>query len=84
MIAYILYNKDSSDREVTNFAGRLDSLQVEHKLVEADSLEGIRLTENYDLTARPAVALVKGDGTLVERWLGTLPLVEDVSYLAHA
>lgn len=85
MIAYLLYSKDApGERDIKLFADRLDGLQIETKMVEADSHEGISLTENYDLTSRPAVALITSDGALVERWLGQLPRPEDVSYLAHA
>lgn len=84
MIAYLLYTKDSPmERESKQFSERLATFQVDSKLVEADSPEGISLTENYDLTSRPALALVSSDGSLIDRWQGQLPLAEDVSYLAH-
>ncbi len=85
MIAYVLYSKDApGERDLKFFVERLSGLGVEAKMVEADSHEGVGITENYDLTNRPAVALVTSDGLLVERWQGELPLAEDVSYLAHA
>lgn len=83
MIAYILYSKTASDRAVQDFARQLSSVQVDCKLVDADSSEGVSLTENYDLTGRPSVALVAEDGTLVERWQIDLPLVQEVAYLVH-
>jgi hypothetical protein len=85
MIAHILYTKNSPmERDVERFVRRLDTLRVQTKLVEADSPEGIRLSELYDLMARPAVALVSNQGTMVEKWQGEMPLAEDVSYLAHS
>lgn len=71
------------ERDVRYFAKRLESLQVQSKLVEADSVEGISFTENYDLLARPSLVLATDNGVLIERWQGELPLVENVSYLAH-
>lgn len=84
MLAYILYLKDSPmERELARFVDRLEELRVDSKMVEADSREGIALSEEYDLVSRPSVALVRSDGSLIERWQGELPLVEDISYLAH-
>jgi hypothetical protein len=72
------------ERDVEYLARRLGILRIETKLVEADSREGIVLTENYDLTGRPAVVLLTLDGVMIERWQGELPQAEDVSYMAHA
>lgn len=83
MLAIIFYTKNSShENEAQHFAVELGRRKIETKLLEADSQEGIRLGELYDITARPAVALTRVDGTLVERW-HQLPPAGDVSYLAH-
>lgn len=85
MICYLFYTKDSPEqRLVEDLAADLTKRQVETKLIEADSAQGISLCELYDLTARPAVVLVRQDGTAMERWQdGHLPLPTDISYLAH-
>ncbi len=85
MIAYIFYSKGTpADREIERFAEDLTKLQVEAKLVDADSPEGTRLTEGYDLWDRPAVVLARLDGSVVERWPHDLPVASEVSYLAHS
>ncbi len=84
MITYILYKKASPmERETAEFARRLEILGVDNKLVEADSIEGIRISQLYDLMGRPAVVLVRNEGQMVERWQHVLPMAEDVSYLSH-
>lgn len=85
MIAYVLITKDSPmERDVSRFVDRLNTFRVDSKVVDADSPEGVALTENYDLASRPAVVLTSSDGVAIERWSnGELPLPEDVSYLAH-
>lgn len=72
------------ERDIAHFQRRLNELQVDSELIEADSPEGVAVTELYDLLNRPAVVLVRLDGVQVERWQGELPRPEDVSYLAHA
>ena len=85
MVARILYNQNSpSARQAQDFARELADLRVETELVEANSPEGISLTELYDLASRPAVVLLRNDGQMMERWLHELPLASDVSYLAHS
>jgi hypothetical protein len=84
MIALLFYVKDSpGERQMRDLERQLDTFRVETKLVEADSLEGTTLVELHDITARPAVVLVRDDGSAVERWQTDLPLAEDISYLAH-
>lgn len=84
MIAKILYNKNSeSQSPAENFAKSLDDLKVNNELVDADSRDGAALAELYDLLSRPAVILLRDDGSVVERWQHSLPLATDVSYLAH-
>lgn len=64
---------------------RLDEAEVEVELVDADSPRGIGMVESYDIMGRPALALIREDGTPVQVWQGEdgLPTVADVSYLAH-
>lgn len=68
-----------------DLADRLKREQVEAQLLDADSPRGIQLAENYDILGRPAVALVKDDGSPVQVWQGqdSLPSPADVAYLAH-
>jgi hypothetical protein len=84
MIAYIFYTKDTpADRDIQRFTEELERLQVQTKMIEADSREGIELGELYDVMQRPSVVLVRDDGSTVERWQGDLPPVSEVSSLAH-
>lgn len=84
MIAYVLYQPNSeTETQATAISKQLEELQVPVQLVDGDSVEGIRLNELYDLPARPAIVLVRDDGTMVERWQHQLPLATDISYLAH-
>ncbi|MFI5240498.1 MAG: hypothetical protein ACHQUB_02220 [Candidatus Saccharimonadia bacterium] len=84
MKAYVLYTQDSPiHREVARFCEKLIRLGVEAEEIYADSPEGSRIAEIYDLMSRPSVLLVRGDGSVVERWEHDLPQPEDVSYLAH-
>ena len=87
MKAYILYNKGSShERLAEDFAGRLEREQVEVELVDADSERGSWMAETYDIMGRPAVLLVREDGSPMQVWQGVdgLPLVTEVAYLAHS
>lgn len=84
MIAYLFYTKASSSQsQAETYAAELEKNQVETKLIDADSVDGVRFAELYDLTARPALALARSDGSLADRWQGELPLVSEVSYMAH-
>jgi hypothetical protein len=84
MVTYLLYTKGSPEqRDVEHLATELAGLQVDTKLVEADSAEGVALNEVYDVPQRPSVVLTTDDGTLINRWLGQIPPADEVSYYAH-
>ncbi|HVE81021.1 MAG TPA: hypothetical protein VNA68_02695 [Candidatus Dormibacteraeota bacterium] len=84
MVAKILFTKGApAYSDIERFQEKLGKFQVETELIEADSKDGIRLTELYDAMDRPAVLLIREGGGLVQKWQGTLPTVEEVSYLAH-
>lgn len=85
MKVYLFYTLGSPDRQrVEDLGAKLTRERLEVELVEADSLEGIRLTRLYDILERPAVVLANFDGSPVERWQGAnLPQPGDVAYLAH-
>ncbi len=86
MIAYVMYNKGTpAEGAATDLVERLGREQVEAQLLDADSPHGIQLAESYDILARPAVVLIKDDGTPLQVWQGEdgLPSPSDVSYLAH-
>lgn len=72
------------ERPVTHLADELAGLHIENKMVEADSREGIALTEVYDLTQRPAVIVATDEGTQIQSWQGAeLPAADDISYFVH-
>jgi hypothetical protein len=84
MTCYMLYQIGTEgERPCRDLARDLERRQVKVELVEADSPQGSHLAELYDLLSRPAVVLVREDGSAVERWQHTLPTASDVSYLAH-
>jgi hypothetical protein len=85
MKAYVLFNRDTpTERQASDYAGRLNDADVDAELLDADSARGIQLAENYDILGRPAVALMREDGSPLQIWQGDeLPSITDVSYLAH-
>ena len=85
MICYLLYNRDTpAERQMADFAARLEPEDVETELIDADSPRGIQLVETYDLMDRPAVLLIKADGAPLQTWQGEqLPTPTDIGYLAH-
>lgn len=86
MTAYVFYDPDHGpeERKVREFNEHLERSKVETKLIEFDSREGVDLRSVYDVMAHPAVVLARMDGSIVEKWQHELPLVSEVSYLAHS
>jgi len=86
MIVYVIYNRDTpAQRQAEDMVKRLEEAQLEVELLDADSPHGIQLVENYDIMDRPAVALVREDGSPVQIWQGEsgMPTPSEVDYLAH-
>jgi hypothetical protein len=87
MTTYLLYNRDTpGERSMEALAKRLaDEEQVDPELLDADSPRGIQLAENYDLMGRPAVLLVRDDGSPVKAWQGAddMPAPGEVGYLSR-
>jgi hypothetical protein len=86
MICYVLYNKDTpAERQAEEMVRRLEPEQLEVELMDADSPRGIQLAENYDILGRPAVALIRQDGSPVQIWQGAegLPTPSEVGYMAR-
>ena len=86
MLAYVLYNKgNSNERVALEMVKRLHEEQVETEQLDADSPRGIQMAEHYDVLSRPAIVLVREDGSPVRIWQGEegMPTPADVSYLAH-
>ncbi|HUD11062.1 MAG TPA: hypothetical protein VMS08_01520 [Candidatus Saccharimonadia bacterium] len=86
MIAYVLFNKETpEERAAQDLVDRLEREDVEAELLDADSPRGIQFVENYDILGRPAVVLVRADGTAMQVWQGEdgLPAPSDVAYLVH-
>ena len=87
MIAYVLFNRDTPEaRLAEELVNRLEKEQVEAELLDADSVRGIQMVESYDILGRPAVILVRADGTPAQVWQGadSLPTPSDISYIAHS
>jgi hypothetical protein len=86
MVTYVIFNKDTPGaRAAEDMAERLKREQLEVEMLDADSPRGIQLVENYDIMGRPAVALIRDDGSPVQIWQGEdgMPAPSEVEYLAH-
>ncbi len=86
MLTYLLYNRQTpGESRMSELAQQLEPLQVDTRLLDADSAEGINLVEHYDVMGRPAVLVCRDDGTLVQFWQGEteIPSASEISYLAH-
>jgi hypothetical protein len=86
MTIYLLYNRQTlAERQLQELAKRLEPLQIEAELIDADSPRGAQLTEHYDIMGRPAVLIVSNDGSLRQLWQGEdqVPSPADISYYAH-
>jgi hypothetical protein len=86
MTTYLLYNRDTPYQgQLEELARRLEPLQVQTELIDADSPRGVQLAEHYDVMARPAIVLVRTDGSPMQVWSGPdqIPSPQDISYLAH-
>lgn len=86
MTAYLFYTPGHGPeaRKVQEYEAQLALNKVATKLVDFDSREGTDLRELYDVTSHPAVVLARMDGSIIEKWQHELPLVSEVSYLAHS
>ena len=87
MIAYVIYNKNTAGERIAETLNRRlqEEEQVETELMDADSPRGIQFVENYDVMGRPAVVLVRNDGSPMQIWQGemNMPMPSDVGYLAR-
>lgn len=85
MKAYLLYNRDTEGEGVARrLSKELEAAGVEAELTDADSPFGTEFAEHYDIMGRPAVALIREDGSPVQVWQGEdMPAIPDISYLAH-
>jgi hypothetical protein len=59
--------------------------KVEPELLDADSPRGIQLCENYELLGRPAVIVVRDDGSPIKAWQGAddVPAPSEIGYLTR-
>jgi hypothetical protein len=86
MKAYLIFNRNTpGERALERLAKDLKDTEVEIEQMDADSRLGIGFVESYDVIGRPAVALVRADGSPVQIWQGeeNLPSARELSYLAH-
>lgn len=80
----VLYRPVSEHaRAVEDFKRELDRDKIEIQLVDVDTKEGVVLAELHDILQFPSVIATKSDGSVVQSWIGTLPLVKEVGYFAH-
>ncbi|HEY6736436.1 MAG TPA: hypothetical protein VI322_01840 [Candidatus Saccharimonadia bacterium] len=86
MTTYLLYNLGTpAGRWANETAEALKQEQVSVELLDADSPRGIELAQHYDVLGRPAIVMVRDDGSPVQVWQGQdgLPQLADVVYYAH-
>ncbi|HSX14473.1 MAG TPA: hypothetical protein VLE72_00995 [Candidatus Saccharimonadales bacterium] len=84
MKTYLFYTTGASSQDQTQaLTDQLTKLQVETINLDADSVEGARLSELYDMTMRPGAVITRDDGQMIHRWLGVLPNASDVSYYVN-
>jgi hypothetical protein len=86
MIAYVLFNRETpGERLASQLVERLEAEEVDAELLDADSARGIQLVESYDILGRPAVLLMREDGTPMQIWQGedSMPAPSDIAYLVH-
>lgn len=87
MRIYLLYNRQTpGERQVQDIARELEREPVEVELMDADSARGVQLVENYDVMGRPAIMLVREDGSPVQIWQNSeqFPTARELGYLAHS
>jgi hypothetical protein len=86
MKAYLLYNRNTpAERVMERLAKQLEESDVDVETLDADSPRGIQFTENYDVLARPAIVVVRDDGSPLQIWQEQtqFPSVQDLAYLAR-
>jgi hypothetical protein len=87
MTTYLLFNLGThGERAMQDLSGRLSKEErVEAEILDADSPRGIQLAENYDVMGRPAVILVREDGSPVKIWQGAddMPAPSEIGYLTR-
>ena len=84
MLTYVFYKKGSQhEQKAADFAKELGRNRLEVRLIEADSRDGIRLCELYDIMGRPGIVVAGPNSEPLASWQHEFPLVSEVSYVAH-
>lgn len=86
MIAYVFFSAENGpeQRQIFEYIKQLELHQVRVKPIEFNSKEGTVNRGLYDIMDHPAMVLVREDGSLVGKWQRSMPLVSEISYLAHS
>ena len=81
----LIFTSDDSiqARRLKELQTELERDQVSVRTVGVNSAGDVELAELYDITSRPAVAIVQDDGQMVQRWLGEPPAAGDIAYWVH-
>lgn len=81
----ILYTANTpADRDIEYIKRKLTDERIEPRLLDADSREGIALTELYEVMQRPAILVTDRDGRLAQKWQGMLPPVQEIRNAYHS
>ncbi len=86
MNVYLLYNRQTpGERQMMDYAKRLDAAQTPYEMTDADTPQGISLAEAFDVMGRPAIVVARDDGSTVQVWQDaeSFPPPSEISYLAH-
>lgn len=81
----ILYRPNSEQANaVEDFLRELKRERIDYKTLDIDSREGIDFAQLHDIMQFPTVIATKEDGSPLQTWVGSLPLIREVGYYAHA
>jgi hypothetical protein len=78
----LVFTKDEGpeSRAAKELAAGLEEDKYQVEYLEADSDESLQRAELYDIYSFPSFVVVSDDGSQIERWRGTQPLVSDLKH----
>lgn len=80
----VLYRPVSEHaRVVEDFQRELEKEGVEVRLLDVDTKEGQVFAQLHDVMQFPSVIATSSEGTPLQTWAGSLPLIKEVGYFAH-
>lgn len=84
MLVKIFINEDTPEaRQSKELGERLEAEGYSVELVTSDSLEATQAIELYDIYSYPSFVVVRDDGSQLEIWRGTVPLISDLKHFLN-